>query len=195
MLLSVESSIPQSQNFLTPKSLVYVINSKLCCSAASFQSLKEGSRKLGTTKRDGCETRAQTFIFPKFQKSRLFFSSFVSFSLPLFISSRVWLKKSEKGLFLTPDFIPIFSRIRSSSLSSREDEEDTHSSLPLRVLVHVCVCACACECECVRVCACVLCKYWNEKIEPVKKDEKKILAYFESWYTCPISCFSISLFV
>jgi hypothetical protein len=37
----------------------------------------------------------------------------------LFISSCV--QKSKKGLFLTPDFIPIFSPFRLTLLSSRQD--------------------------------------------------------------------------
>ena len=140
---------------------------------------------------------AQTFIFPKFQKSRLFFSSSSSFSLffCLFLPARVRRKKGSvfdtwfhSNFFL--EFAPVLFHL----------EEDTLVSLTL----------CACMCGCVYVCAgmrvsvgvCVwvwACVFYantrTEKIEPVKKDEKKSWHILSLVHLPPSQvCISLSLF-
>ena len=142
MLAASESNLPQPQHFLTPKSLVYVINSKLCC-RGFVPKFKRRQEKLDRLKGRMCDEKLKHSYFQSFKKADCFFlrllrflSSFVYF-FPLAFAEK-------KVLFLTPDFIPIFF---SNSLQFSFILKKTHSSLSL--CVHACVGVCTCVLACV----------------------------------------------
>ena len=195
MLAASESNLPQPQHFLTPKSLVYVINSKLCC-RGFVPKFKRRQEKLDRLKGRMCDEKLKHSYFQSFKKADCFFSSFSLFFC-LFLPARVRRKKG--SVFDTWFHSNFFSRIRSSSLSSWRRHTRLSHSVCMRVWVGVRVCWHACERVCVRVSVRVsLCVFYantrTEKIEPVKKDEKN-LGIFWVWYTCPPSqvCISLSL--